>query len=121
MGGYFDLLLQVKKDAIKLATRNKRPGTCNVAEEPMSERDFVRAFGTKVKSVRYSNRQDFVGLMICGANTGFWVVMDKETKLRKCRIITIMKGRVVVTNRELKLKADDSMSNLQRGLLRWVQ
>lgn len=87
--------------------------------EQLSQRAFVRAFGDKVKSVRYSDRADFVGLMVLGQYQGFWVTKDKEG--RKLRIVDVDGMHVHLTKRIIPLRRNDSLSNLQRGLLKWVR
>ena len=92
----------------------------DISAERLNERDFVRKFGSKVKQVRYSGRIDFVGLIVCVANTGFWITKTDDG-LRKCRLMDIIDGKIRVTPRYLPLKNNESMSNLWRGLLRYVQ
>lgn len=88
--------------------------------ERMSEREFVRAFGTKVAKVRYSGRADFVGLTVLGRQQGFTITRG-EGDARKIRLIDIDGGVVKVTPRYLPVKSNESISNLQRGLLKWVR
>jgi hypothetical protein len=89
--------------------------------ERMSERDFIRAFGDKVKKSRLSHRADFVGLVILGNSQGFMITSD-DSGVRKLRLIDVdEKGNAHVTHRYLILKDKDSLSNLQRGLLKWVR
>jgi hypothetical protein len=89
--------------------------------ERMSEREFVRMFGDKVKKVRLSNRADYVGLTVLGKFQGFTITSD-NSGVRKLRLIDIdEEGRSHVTARFLRIKAHDSISNLQRGLLKWVR
>lgn len=97
--------------------RAKNSGEKN--RERMSEREFVRAFGTKVAKVRYSNRADFVGLTVLGREQGFLIAQHGDT--RRIRLIDIENGVAKVTHRYLEVKANDSISNLQRGLLKWVR
>lgn len=88
--------------------------------EELSERMFVRLFGDKVAHVRYSGRADFVGLMVYGRHIGFIVTRDAKLR-RRLRIITIdEQNHVRLTPRYIVLTKQDSLSNLQRGLLRWV-
>jgi hypothetical protein len=90
-------------------------------KEALAERDFVRMFGTKVRKVRYSNRADFVGLLVVGDNVGFLIVKDKAGE-RKARLVNIRTDNsMVLTKRYLPLRNNDSLSNLQRGLLNYVQ
>lgn len=130
-------LTEIKLSALaeikKLTTRGIKNSHANVnahrtdykedkSRETLSEREFVRKFGSKVKRVRYSNRADFVGLMVLGDSIGFLVVRDKSGQ-RKLRIIerSEVDHAVTLTNRYRPLKTEDSLSNLQRGLLAWVQ
>lgn len=88
--------------------------------ESMSEREFVRSFGDKVKKVRWSQRADFVGLTILGRFQGFTVTSD-DSGVRKVRLIDIDGTLVHVTKRYIRVKSHDSISNLQRGLLKYVR
>lgn len=89
--------------------------------ERESERAFIRSFGDKVTRYRLSNRADFVGLLIVGKYSGLLVTGDEKGN-RKLRIIDVDKdGKIAVTKRYLRLKDNESISNLQRGLLRWVR
>lgn len=95
------------------------------SRETMSEREFVRKFGSKVVHARYSGKPDFVGLCIYGRFTGFMVVRDSQGN-RKVRLLDVLAdkrnihGRVHVTPRYLRVKSHESLSLLQRGLLRYV-
>lgn len=120
MGKYFDMLETAIRDYNKLRERNQRPDTKGMRREPITEQQFVRMFGTKVKSVRYSRRLDFVGLILYGENTGIWITSDTKG-IRRCRLINIINGKMHVTNRYIELKHEDSLCNLQKGLLRWIQ
>lgn len=86
--------------------------------EPLNEREFVREFGSKVKHVRYSGRADFVGLMVRGDRLGFMVVQAKAG--RRIRFLMKEDGRWHVTKRYINVNHDDSVSAMQRGLLRNV-
>lgn len=89
--------------------------------EDISERQFVRMFGTKVRKVRYSNRPDFVGLMILGDNIGFLIVKNEKGH-RKARLINIeTDNRLTLTHRYIGLRHNDSLTHLWRGLLNYVQ
>lgn len=99
----------------------KKPVDSQPTRERMSEREFVRAFGTKVAKVRYSNRADFIGLTILGKQQGFTITNDQHGG-RKIRLIDIdAQGVSHVTNRFLPVKSNESVSLLQRGLLKWVR
>lgn len=89
------------------------------SRETMSQRAFVRSFGDKVKKVRYSDRADFVGMVLLGKQIGFMVV--EIDGVRKLRLIDVDGVKIHITNRFLPLKDSDSLSNLQRGLLKWVR
>ena len=112
--------LDTLRDVEKLKKRHHESSGPVIAE-PISERTFVRAFGDKAKRVRYSNRADFVGLMVMGHNCGF-VITKPGAKVRRLRVLGVNRdGSLKVTARYLDLKSFDSLTNLQRGLLRWVQ
>lgn len=112
--------LQTLRDIQKLQARHKREGIEHMDEESMSEIAFVRAFGTKVKLVRWSNRLDMVGLILAGRFNGIWITRGADHK-RRVRAVDIVDGKLSVTHRFLLLKDKDSLSNLQKGLLNWVQ
>lgn len=100
---------------------HKGSTTDNTNREGMTEREFVRSFGDKAKHVRYSNRTDFVGLVVVGKFQGFIITSDNSGG-RKLRMIDVdEKGHRHVTHRYLRLKTHDSASNLQRGLLKYVR
>ena len=92
----------------------------NPNRERMTEREFVRSFGDKVKHVRLSNRADYVGLLLLGKFQGFLITSDDSGE-RKVRLVDIEDGKWHVTRRALRVKSHDSISNLQRGLLRYVR
>lgn len=98
--------------------REERARKMNVPHESMNEREFIRSFGSKAKSVRYSGRPDFVGLVVRGDRLGFMVV--KHGDHRRVRFIMFENGKWVVTKRYIPLRNDDSLSDMQRGLLRNV-
>jgi hypothetical protein len=81
-----------------------KPDSWDKSREPMSEREFVRKFGSKVQHVRYSNKADFVGLIVYGKWQGFMVVRDDRGN-RKIRLIDVdydernIHGSVRVTRR----------------------
>lgn len=90
--------------------------------EEMSQRAFVRAFGDKVKRYRLSARADFIGLMVLGFNQGIMVTGEADGSHRKLRIVDVLdSGHISVTKRYITLRDNESVSNLQRGLLRWVR
>ena len=89
--------------------------------EEMSEREFVRSFGDKVKKVRWSQRADFVGLTILGRFQGITITLDEKSGERKVRLVDIDGDVYHVTKRYLRVKSHNSISNLQRGLLRYVR
>ena len=119
MGAYMDRKVEAVEDYWKLRVRNTRPSTEGISHEPMTERQFVRSFGTKVAKSRLSGRPDFVGLLVLGRNTGFWITRNGDERL--CRLVDITDGKLTVTKRFIRCKHFDSLSNLQRGLLRYVQ
>lgn len=93
-------------------------------KEPLSERDFVRGFGAKAVFVRLSKRTDFVGLIICGMNSGIMIVQHGD--MRRVRIIDVepcpdqIHGRRKVTNRYFPVNHDDSVSNMLPALRKYV-
>lgn len=117
---YIQRQLEGLRDLGILLSRNKRQGTQNMDEESMTEQQFIRSFGTKVKGVRLSKRLDMVGLMILGKHVGIWITRGPDHR-RRVRAVDIIDGKIHITNRFLVLKDKDSLSNLQRGLLNWVQ
>lgn len=99
----------------------KKPVDSQPTRERMSEREFVRAFGTKPVKVRFSNRADFVGLTLLGKQQGFTITNDQHGG-RKIRLIDIdEQGVSHVTHRFLPVRSNESVSNLQKGLLKWVR
>ena len=107
-------------DVRTVTTRRRRAAEVPLAEEPSTERDFVRRFGAKVASLRLSGRKDFVGLMVLGKCKGFWVTADTKGN-RYLRKLGISNGHINVTSTVIKLRNEDSVTNLQPGLLKWVQ
>lgn len=89
------------------------------SREIMSERALVRSFGDKVKSVRYSGRADLVGLQVIGTYCGF--LITKDASGRKLRVVEVTGLHYHVTKRYIRLRDNESVSNLQRGLLKWVR
>jgi len=120
MGIVIDRIEQTLKDIEKLKSRNQRPTVCHTQHEAVSERDFVRKFGTKVASVRYSGRADMVGLIVAGRESGIWITRDKNGQ-RWCRCIDVKNGQMHVTERKLMLRDRDSLTFLWRGLLNWIK
>lgn len=118
--GATDVKLKALLDYKRLLTRNKRDGVVDVDKEPMTEAQFVRGFGTKVRQVRWSRRIDMVGLILLGKNTGIWITRGPNN-LRRVRVLNVADGKMQATQRFLELKSGDSLSNLQPGLLNWVQ
>lgn len=102
-----------------------KPSTWDKSREPMSERQFVRAFGDKAVHYRLSNRADFVGLLVAGKNCGIMITMDGAGQ-RKVRLLDILydpmhiHGQVKVTQRYLRVRDNSSVSALQKGLLKYV-
>lgn len=119
MGAYIDRIEQTLLDIAKLKARNAAPVVCHTQHEGVSERELVRKFGTKVAHVRYSNRQDMVGLIVAGKSSGIWITRDKDGQ-RWCRLLDIDNGQMSVTHRKLLLRDRDSLTFLWRGLLHWV-
>lgn len=115
-----DEAIQTLRDIKKLMSRHAKPGVVNMNEEALTEQQFVRGFGTKVKAVRWSGRLDMVGLTVLGKNTGICITRGPDGK-RRVRAIDVIDGKMHVTTRYLLLKDKDSLSNLQRGLLNWIQ
>lgn len=93
-------------------------------KEPMTERQFVRGFGAKAVFYRLSNRTDFVGLIVCGMNSGIMVVQHGD--IRRIRIIDVepcpdqIHGRRKMTNRYFPVNHDDSVSNMLPALRKYV-
>lgn len=103
-----------------LKSRNAKP-LHHEPKEPISERDFVRKFGTKVKKVRWSGRGDMVGLLVVGNTSGFWITRDSKTGLRHVHILDAQDNIITPTSRRFLLKNSDSLSHMQRGLLNFVR
>lgn len=103
--------------ADKAKQRNAAKGDPRMAE-PMTQREFVRHFGSKVKKVRYTDARDFVGLMVVGTRMGFTIVRHKDH--RRIRIVVMEDGRWAPTKVYIPLRDKDSASYMWRGLLRYV-
>lgn len=89
--------------------------------EPLTEAEFVRKFGVKVKRVRYSRRTDFVGLILYGEHNGIWIVRSAQGT-RLVRLLDLDKsGKVSVLKRFVLVRQDDSLSNMVPGLLNFVR
>lgn len=98
------------------ARHHKRPDFKNA--EPMTEREFVRKFGDKVKAVRWSGNPDFVGLSVRGDRLGF--VVTKNNGVRRVRFIVKEDGSWHITKRYIPVHHNDSISHMWKGLLRNV-
>ena len=139
MGKHLDYMIRVADHAERLAKLGKINGSSNVnalhsditantneKREPLTARSFIRLFGEKAKHYRLTNRSDFVGLMVLGWASGFVVRRDDEGKryIARVDVVTDSRGgkliRYVEANKELSLRTCDSVSNLKRGLQRWV-
>ena len=107
-------------DIAKLKARNARPEH-HEPKEQVTEREFVRKFGTKVRKVRWSNRGDMVGLLVLGETSGIWITRDAKTGLRYARLINVEDYNMTVTDRKLLLRHSDSLTHLWRGLLNWIK
>lgn len=118
--GPIDRALQALRDIQKLKARHVCRDDSPENEEALTEQQFVRAFGTKVKTVRLSKRRDMVGLIVSGTHNGIWITRGADKK-RRVRAVDIVDGKLHVTSRFLVLNNKDSLSNIQRGLLNWVQ
>lgn len=108
------------RDIAKLKERNAKPEH-HESKEPVSEREFVRKFGTKVRKVRWSNRGDMVGLLVLGETSGIWITRDTKTGMRHARLINVEDYNMTVTDRKLLLRHSDSLTYLWRGLLNWIK
>lgn len=113
--------IQALMDVQRLVSRHRRVGIVDMDEEALSEEQFVRSFGTKVKKVRLSHRLDMVGLLIVGQFNGIWITRGEDSKRRVRAVDVDADGKIHVLNRVLVLNNKDSLSNLQRGLLNWVK
>lgn len=120
MGTYVDRQLRALHDVQVLLSRHKRAAIVDMNEEAQSEVSFVRFFGTKVKTIRWSHRMDLVGLMLLGNHNGIVIVRGPDG-LRRVRPVDVNNGTITVLSRELVLKERDSLTHLRRGLLNWVK
>lgn len=106
------------------AINAQREAHAAAVKEPMTEREFVRGFGTKAVFYRLSNRTDYVGLIVCGMNSGIIVVQHGD--IRRIRIIDVeacpdqIHGRRKVTNRYFPVNHDDSVCNMLPALRKYV-
>lgn len=108
------------RDIAKLKERSAKPEH-HESKEPVTEREFVRKFGTKVRKVRWSNRGDMVGLLVLGETSGIWITRDAKTGLRYARLVNVENYNMAVTDRKLLLRHSDSLTYLWRGLLNWIK
>ena len=108
------------RDIAKLKARNACPEH-HEPKEQVTEREFVRKFGTKVRKVRWSNRGDMVGLLVLGETSGIWITRDAKTGLRYARLVNVEDYNMTVTDRKLLLRHSDSLTYLWRGLLNWIK
>lgn len=105
----------------RLESYENRPKKPDVKQrEELTEREFVRRMGPSVRSYRLSNRADYVGLVVCGSNTGFIITRDDKTGERKLRLIDVLGDKKHVTHRYILLKNKDSASLLVAGLRPYV-
>lgn len=108
------------------AHHGQRENVNDASREPMSERQFINAFGSKVVFFRLSNRADFVGCIVCGKNTGLMVHRTDKGE-RRIRFLTVepckeqIHGRMTVTTRYLRVRENDSISNMLPALRKYVQ
>ena len=88
-----------------------------------NEKAIVRRFGTKVHVVRYSKREDLIGLRILGIQSGFEVEARPGHKDgRLLRLLDIdERGNVLRTRRFLRLRYNDSVHDLVCGLWSYVR
>lgn len=86
--------------------------------EPSTETAFVRLFGDKVKQVEWSRRADFEGLIILGKEGG--IRIERRNGQRIVRLLEIKNGHLFSLDRYYRVKEQSSLSNMQRGLLRFV-
>ena len=115
-----DRIGQALHDIRVLKSRNAKPPH-HEPKEPISERDFVRKFGTKVKKVRWSGRGDMVGLLVVGNTSGFWITRNATSGKRYVNIIDVLNNKLIPTERRFVLKNSDSLHYMWRGLLNFVR
>lgn len=108
------------RDIAKLRARNAKPEH-HEPKESVTEREFVRKFGTKVRKVRWSGRGDMVGLLVLGETSGIWITRDAKTGMRYARLVSVENYNMTVTDRKLLLRHSDSLTYLWRGLLNWIK
>lgn len=120
MGAHVDRQLRALHDLQRLLARRQHAPIVDMNEEAQSEVSFVRFFGTKVKTIRWSHRLDLVGLMLLGNHNGIVIVRGSDG-LRRVRPVDVNNGAITVLSRELVLKERDSLTHLRRGLLNWVK
>ena len=139
MGSHLDYMIRAVIRAEQLERLGKVNGSSNrnalhsdiapntnEKREPLTARSFLRLFGEKAKRYRLTNRSDFVGLMILGWSSGFVVKRDDKGQRYIARVDVVADSsvgamyRYVEANKVLTLRTSDSVSNLQRGLLKWV-
>lgn len=139
MGKHLDYMIRAAIHAERLQQLGKINGSSNrnalhsdiapntnEVREPLTARSFLRLFGEKAKHYRLTNRSDFVGLMVLGRASGFVVKRDDSGQRYIARVDVVADTtvgaprRYVEANKVLTLRKSDSVSNLQRGLLRWV-
>lgn len=87
----------------------------------LEERDFVRRYGTKATIVRYSGRDDMVGLRVLGKSSGFQIEAGEKPGERYFRVLTVEGLNVVTTPRKLALRFADSLHHLVTGTRSWVR
>lgn len=107
------LTLQERAEARKHRAVEAKDG------EPISEQQFVRGFGSKVRNVRFSGRADYVGLTIRGDRLGFMVVRTSKGE-RRIRFIVKEDGGWHVAKKYIPVHHNDSIAAMQKGLLRNV-
>lgn len=119
MGTMINRQLQALSDLQRLLTRRRQPDSSSQVEESLTEEDFIRFFGTKVKKVRKSGRADLVGLVIVGQHNGIWITRGSDGK-RRVRAVDVDGNGIHPLNRFVVLRDQFSLRNLRAGLLNWV-
>lgn len=115
-----DRIGQTLHDISILKSRNAKPPH-HESKEQITERDFVRKFGTKVKKIRWSGRGDMVGLLVVGNTSGFWITRNANTGKRYVTILDANNNQLIPTERRFVLKHHDSLHYMWRGLLNFVR
>ena len=115
-----DRIERALHDIRVLKSRNAKP-LHHEPKESISERDFVRKFGTKVKKVRWSGRGDMVGLLVVGNTSGFWITRNAASGKRYVNIIDVLDNKLMPTERKFVLKSSASLHYMWRGLLNFVR